>query len=94
MPDDATVKEARLFQSLSSLPRLRIISLLLATDKPVHIKGISRMLKMDYAVTYRHVENLRDVGLVSIYDVGRSRVPYVKDKEKVNSLIHAADRLL
>ncbi len=94
MPEDVTVKETRLFQSLSSLPRLRILSLLLATEKPVHIKGISRALKMDYAVTYRHVENLRDVGLIEIYDVGRSRVPYVKDREKINSLIDAANKLL
>ena len=94
MPEDTLEKRARLFQSLSSGARLRILTVLLTTEKPIHIMGISRALKLDYAVTYRHIESLREVGLVAIYEVGRSRVPYVKDKARVGALIDAADKLL
>jgi DNA-binding transcriptional ArsR family regulator len=94
MPEDVIDRQARLFQSMSSGVRLRILNLLLTTEKPVHIKGISRTLKLDYAVTYRHIDSLREAGLVAIYEVGRSRVPYVKDKRKLSALFDAADSLL
>jgi DNA-binding transcriptional ArsR family regulator len=94
MQEDAIESRAKLFQSLSSDARLRILFMLLKTDKPVHIKGVARALKLDYAVTYRHIENLREAKLVNIYEVGRSRVPYVLDKAHLQALFDAADKLL
>jgi DNA-binding transcriptional ArsR family regulator len=73
---------------------MEIIRLLLASEKPIHIKGIARSLKLDYAAAYRHIEDLREMGLVDIYEVGRSRVPYVKRKAEVAMLLDAANKLL
>ena len=94
MQVDAIDRQIRLFQSLSSVPRMRILNLLLLTEKPVHIKGISRTLKLDYAATYRHIENLKKANLISIYEVGRSRVPYVNRKSEVKALIEATTKLI
>lgn len=83
-------KLGNFFSALSSGMRLKIIHILLSTDKPVHVKGIAKMLKSDYAVTYRHIEKLKQAGILGIYEVGRSRVPYVINKGKVLNLVSIA----
>ncbi|MDG6929010.1 MAG: winged helix-turn-helix transcriptional regulator [Nitrososphaerota archaeon] len=83
----------KLFSALSSPQRLGIIHLILESDRPIHVKGISRELRMDYAVTHRHVERLKECGILSVHEVGRSRVPYVADRAKLQALLAAADDL-
>jgi DNA-binding transcriptional ArsR family regulator len=44
------------------------------SKKPLHITAVASNLKMDYGGIYRHVEVLREAGLIQVYEVGRSRV--------------------
>lgn len=81
---------AKVFYALSSVARLRILSLLETTRRPLHIKAVSRSLKIDYATVYRHIRTLESAGLVEIYDVGRSRVIEVKDPSTLKELIAKA----
>lgn len=53
----------------------------------MHIKAVSRALKIDYATVYRHIRTLESAGLVEIYDVGRSRVVEVRDPNTLKELI-------
>jgi DNA-binding transcriptional ArsR family regulator len=63
-----------MFGALGNPIRLRILLMLMESAKPLHITAVASNLKMDYGGIYRHVEVLRDAGLIQVYDVGRSRV--------------------
>ncbi len=65
---------SEVFRALGSPVRLKILYVLKETKRPVHIKALSRILKIDYAATYRHVKTLEKTGLIKTYEVGRSRV--------------------
>jgi len=65
---------AKIFGALGNTIRLRILLMLMETSKPLHITAVASNLKMDYGGVYRHVEVLRDAGLIQVYEVGRSRV--------------------
>ena len=65
---------SEIFGALGNTVRLRILLMLMDTKKPLHITAVANILKMDYGGVYRHVEVLRDAGLIQVYEVGRSRV--------------------
>ncbi len=90
MSEETLQKVAKVFYALSSAARLRILSLLESSKRPLHIKAVSRALKIDYATVYRHIRALESAGLVEIYDVGRSRVVEVKDPNTLKELIAKA----
>lgn len=95
--DVKKVEEERivaLFQALGNIQRLRVIRLLLESERPIHLKGVSRELGLDYASTYRHIEKLRSIGVLGIHEVGRSRVPYVRDKDKISLITREAQELV
>ena len=93
MSEEILQDAAKVFYALSSAARLRILSLLDSSKRPLHIKAVSRALKIDYATVYRHIRALESAGLVEIYDVGRSRVVEVKDPNTVRELIAKASEL-
>lgn len=64
--------------------------MLMDSKKPLHITAVATNLKMDYGGVYRHVEVLRDAGLIQIYEVGRSRVLSPINIETVKDLIGKA----
>ena len=68
------VRLSRVFDALGSPVRLRILELVRETKRPLHIKAVANMLQMDYGAVYRHVDVLKEAGLVQIFEVGRSRV--------------------
>lgn len=77
MSDKNEVMRKRLpkvFSALGSPVRLRILSIITETARPLHIKAVAQTLQMDYAAVYRHVDVLKKAGLVQIFEVGRSRV--------------------
>jgi ArsR family transcriptional regulator len=84
------IKAARVFNAMGNLVRLRILRMLVDTKKPIHIKGVARSLKMDYAAIYRHVSVLHAAKLIEIYEVGRSRVLTPVSKELVEDLVRKA----
>jgi DNA-binding transcriptional ArsR family regulator len=63
-----------MFAALGNSVRLRILLMLMDSKKPLHITAVASNLKMDYGGVYRHVEVLRNAGLLQVYEVGRSRV--------------------
>ncbi|NHV96647.1 MAG: winged helix-turn-helix transcriptional regulator [Thaumarchaeota archaeon] len=93
MSEEMLQEVAKVFYALSSVARLRILSLLESSRRPLHIKAVSRALKIDYATVYRHIKALESAGLVEIYDVGRSRVVEVKDPNTLKELIAKAGEL-
>jgi len=85
--EDKIKKASSIFKALASDIRIRMLLMVFETKKPLHIKGIARNLKLDYATTYRHVQTLKKAGLVDIFEVGRSRVLSIKKPEELNTLM-------
>jgi DNA-binding transcriptional ArsR family regulator len=65
---------SRIFGALANPVRLKILSIVSETKRPLHIKAVAEALSMDYAAVYRHVDLLEKAGLLQVYEVGRSRV--------------------
>jgi DNA-binding transcriptional ArsR family regulator len=78
------------FAALGSSVRLRILLMLIDSKKPLHITAVASNLKMDYGGIYRHVEVLRDAGLLQVYEVGRSRVLSPLNVELLRDLVSKA----
>uniref|UniRef100_A0A7C4I275 ArsR family transcriptional regulator n=1 Tax=Caldiarchaeum subterraneum TaxID=311458 RepID=A0A7C4I275_CALS0 len=81
VPSEEIERLSRLFMALGNPVRLRILSLVSSSQRPLHIRGVARLLKTRYAITYKHVKTLQEAGLVTIYEVGRSRVVAPKHPE-------------
>jgi len=84
---------SKVFNALGNPVRLRIVSIVSETERPLHIKAVAKILKMDYAAVYRHVEVLREAGLLQIYEVGRSRVLSILHIDDVKRLLESARRI-
>jgi DNA-binding transcriptional ArsR family regulator len=78
---------SNIFGALGNPVRLRILLMLMDSTKPLHITAVASNLKMDYGGVYRHVEVLRDTGLIQVYEVGRSRVLSPLNSELIRDLI-------
>ena len=78
---------ANMFGALGNQVRLRILLMLMDSKKPLHIAAVARNLRMDYGGVYPHVEVLRKVGLIQVYDVGRSKVLSPFNTELIRDLI-------
>ena len=83
-----------MFGALGNPVRLRILLMLMDSKKPLHITAVASNLKMDYGAVYRHVEVLRDAGLIQVYEVGRSRVLSPLNSEIVRELIMKAKNFI
>jgi ArsR family transcriptional regulator len=83
-----------IFSALGSPTRLRIIELVSETERPLHIKAVAQVLKKDYAAVYRHVQVLEKCGLVGVYEVGRSRVIYLKNADLIKECVQAVKKML
>ena len=70
--------------------RLRILLMLMDSKKPLHITAVASNLKMDYGGVHRHVEILRNAGLLQVFEVGRSRVLSPLNIEQVRDFITRA----
>lgn len=78
------------FAALGNSVRLRILLMLIDSKKPLHITAVASNLKMDYGGIYRHIEVLRDAGLLQVYEVGRSRVLSPLNVEVLRDLVSKA----
>jgi len=83
-----------IFSALGSPTRLKIVELVSETERPLHIKAVAQVLKKDYAAIYRHIKVLEDCGLVGVYEVGRSRVIYLKNKELIKDIVQTAKKMM
>ena len=95
MTDEQKLSQvSAIFSALGSPTRLRIVELVSETERPLHIKAVAQVLKKDYAAVYRHVKVLEKSGLVGVYEVGRSRVIYLKNAELIKECIRTAKKML
>lgn len=78
------------FSALGNTVRLRILLMLMDSKKPLHITAVASNLKMDYGGVHRHVEILRNAGLLQVFEVGRSRVLSPLNIEQVREFITKA----
>jgi DNA-binding transcriptional ArsR family regulator len=83
-----------IFSALGSPTRLRIVELVSETERPLHIKAVAQVLKKDYAAVYRHVRVLEKSGLVGVYEVGRSRVIYLKNVDLIKECVRIVQKML
>ncbi len=84
---------SNMFGALGNPTRLRILLMLMDSKKPLHITAVASNLKMDYGGVYRHVEILREAGLIQVFEVGRSRVLSPLNDELVRELIGKAKEI-
>ena len=95
MTDDDNLQQvSAIFSALGSPTRLKIVELVSQTERPLHIKAVAQVLKKDYAAVYRHIGVLEDCGLIGVYEVGRSRVIYLKQAELVKQCVAIAEKML
>jgi len=81
------------FSALGNTVRLRILLMLMDSKKPLHITAVASNLKMDYGGVHRHVEVLRNAGLLQVFEVGRSRVLSPLNIDQVREFITNAKEL-
>ena len=83
-----------IFSALGSPTRLRIVELVSETERPLHIKAVAQVLKKDYAAVYRHVKVMEKSGLVGVYEVGRSRVIYLKNADLIKECVRIVQKMI
>jgi DNA-binding transcriptional ArsR family regulator len=88
---DELKSASTMFAALGNTVRIRILLMLMDSKKPLHITAVATNLKMDYGGVYRHVEVLKNAGLLQVYEVGRSRVLSPLNIETVRDLITRAN---
>ena len=93
MQEDEISGVSKIFNALGNETRVRILLLVSKTRRPLHIKAVAKALNMDYAALYRHVKVLQRTDLLEVYEVGRSRVLSVKNKELTEKLIEIANNM-
>jgi DNA-binding transcriptional ArsR family regulator len=95
MTDEQELRRvSAIFSALGSPTRLKIVELVSETERPLHIKAVAQVLKKDYAAVYRHIRVLEDCGLIGVYEVGRSRVIYLKNKELIQNCVQTVKKML
>lgn len=95
MYDEKEISRASIvFAALGNPTRLKILSIISETKRPLHIKAVAQTLKMDYAAIYRHIAVLKKANLLQIFEVGRSRVLSPLHVEVVKQFIQQANTIV
>ncbi len=82
-------KKARLFKALSEPARLKIISHLMKKECCCCICELSRILKKDPSVVFRHIEILRNAGLIKTKKESKFLHCCISDKKKLQMLLQS-----
>lgn len=91
--DEVVERLATVFQALGNETRLKALILIKDTKRPLHIKAVSNALQIEYAALYRHIKMLQRSGLVETFEVGRSQVLALKQKEALDQLLHITQKI-
>ena len=81
------------FDALGNVTRVKTLLLVYESRKPLHITAVANALKMDYAALYRHVKVLQRSELLEVYEVGRSRVIYLKNGDLIREIVRIAKKI-
>lgn len=93
MSEVGTAGASRIFNALGNEIRVKILLLISRTRRPLHIKAVANSLALPYPALYRHVKILQKSGLLEVYEVGRSRVLSLKNRELTEKLIETAKKI-
>jgi len=80
-------KKARLYHALGEPTRLRILLHLLGKKEPLCICHLSRHLGKDQSVVFRHIQLLREAGLVLTQKQGPFLYCRLKNNLKIRRLL-------
>ncbi len=86
IPEQRIAELSGIFNALGNETRLKILIIASQNDRPLHIKAYARLLKKRYSAVYRHIGILRRAGLVTVYEVGRSRVVALRKGLNIETL--------
>ena len=79
--------KAKFYKSLSEAIRLKIIAYILKKDKCTCICELSKLLKKDQSVIFRHIIILKETGILSTKKEGKYLMCCVKDKNKIKRIL-------
>jgi len=80
-------RAAVVFEALGNPARLRMLHILANSDRPLHIRAMSRLIKTRYNAAYKHVRKLRNAGLINVFEVGRSRVLTLREPQLLDRML-------
>lgn len=83
-----TIEEkAYFYKALGEPIRLKIINLLLKTDKCICICELSKAIKRDQSVIFRHIQVLKTAKIITTNKDSKFLMCCIKDKTKIKKLI-------
>lgn len=80
-------ERSRVYKALGEPIRLRIVEYLLGKGKCTCICELSRLLKRDQSVISRHIQTLKEAGILDARKDAKYLVCCVKDKKRINRLL-------
>lgn len=83
----------QVFKALSDETRYLMTKILLEEDRKMCICEFEAFFEKDSSVLYRNIKKMEEAGIVSTSKDGRKLFADIKDKEAVNDLISAVERI-
>lgn len=80
-------KKVMFFKALSDENRLKIVNYILKRDKCACICELSKLLKKDQSVIFRHIQILRKAKIIETCKESKYLMCCVKDKNKIKKLL-------
>lgn len=84
-------EKSRFYKALGEQVRLKIIDYLIKRKQCTCICELSKHLKKDQSVVFRHVIILRDAGILDTNKESRCLMCCVKDKEKIKRILYGRE---
>jgi len=79
--------KSKFFKALGDQIRLQIIDYLMRKDSTACICDLSKVIKRDPSVTFRHVQLLKDAGIIKTQKDNKFLMCKIKDKIKIEGLL-------
>lgn len=83
-------EKVEFFKALSDPVRLEIVYHLLGLQSQVCICDLSKVIKRDPSVIFRHVQQLTQAGIIHSQKENKFLMCEIKDKERIKSVLQMA----
>lgn len=80
-------EKARLYKALGEPIRLKIIEYLLKKGKCTCICELSKLLERDQSVIFRHMQMLKEAGVLNTNKEAKYLMCCIKDKDKIKRIL-------
>ena len=80
-------ERSRMYKALGEPIRLKIIEYLLKKGQCTCVCELSRLLKRDQSVIFRHIQILKDAGILSTSKEAKYLLCCVKDRDKIMKIL-------